>query len=72
MNLNKEKCNAWMDLIFALIRMSKNLNDMEYRYIRAKLSIEYGKLELQKLEEKHSNTNKKLKGEPKNGENQNK
>lgn len=66
MNLNKEKCNAWIDAILALIRMSKDLNDMEYRYIKANLSIEYGKLELQKLEEK----NNKLK-ENKNGTNKN-
>ena len=52
MKINKDKCNAWLKMIFAIIRMTKELSDEEYRYIKAMLSIEYGKAELQELNEK--------------------
>ena len=50
MNINKEKCNAWIDALLAFVKMSKELNDTEYRYIKANFSIAFGKLELQELE----------------------
>lgn len=56
MTINKEKCKAWCDFMLAFVRMTQDLNDMEYRYIKANFSIAYGKLELQELER-----NKKLK-----------
>lgn len=52
MNIDKGKCDAWSSLLLALLKMSRDLNDDEYRYIRANFSIAFGKLELQNLEKK--------------------
>ena len=48
--INKGKCNAWCDMLMALMRMTKDLNDSEAKYIKAMFSIAFGKLELQELE----------------------
>ena len=50
MNIDKKKCEAWCDLMLALMKMTKDLNDTEYRYIKANFSIAFGKLELQELQ----------------------
>jgi len=52
MKINKEKCNAWCDMLMALMRMTKELNNNEAKYIKAMFSIAFGNLELQELEEK--------------------
>lgn len=49
-NINEEKCNAWCDMLMALMRMTKDLNDSEATYIKANFSIAFGKLQLQELE----------------------
>ncbi len=54
MNIDKGKCDAWSSVLLALVKMSRNLNDDEYRYIKANFSIAFGKLELQNLENKKS------------------
>ena len=50
MNIDKEKCEAWSEMIMALIKMAKELNNDEAKYIKANFAISYGKLELQELE----------------------
>lgn len=52
MKINKEKCNAWCDMLMAFMRMTKDLNNDEAKYIKAMFSITFGNLELQELEEK--------------------
>ena len=52
MKINEEKCNAWCDMLMALMRMTKELNNDEAKYIKAMFSIAFGNLELQELEEK--------------------
>lgn len=48
--INKGKCNAWCDMLMAFMRMTKDLNDSEAKYIKAMFSIAFEKLELQELE----------------------
>lgn len=55
MNINKEKCNAWCELLISLMKMTKEINKDEARYIKANFAIAFGNLELQELEEKISN-----------------
>lgn len=50
MNIDKGKCEAWSEMIMALIKMAKELNNDEAKYIKANFAISYGKLELQELE----------------------
>ena len=52
LKINKEKCNAWCDMLMAFMRMTKDLNNDEAKYIKAMFSIAFGNLELQELEEK--------------------
>ena len=49
MNLNKEKCKAWIDFIMVLIKMTRELNSEEVKYIKSNCLIQLGELELQKL-----------------------
>ena len=49
-NINEGKCNAWRDMLMALMRMTKDLNESEATYIKANFSIAFGKLKLQELE----------------------
>lgn len=53
MEINKEKCNAWCDMLMALMKMTKELNNDEAKYIKAMFLIAFGNLELQELEEKN-------------------
>lgn len=53
MNINKEKCNAWFELLISLMKMTKEINKDEARYIKANFAIAFGNLELQELEEKN-------------------
>lgn len=53
MNINKEKCNAWCELLIALMKITKEINKDEVRYIKANFAIAFGNLELQELEEKN-------------------
>ena len=55
MNINKEKCNAWCELLISLMKMTKKINKDEARNIKANFAIAFGNLELQELEEKISN-----------------
>lgn len=55
MKLDKKKCNAWGEMLLALIRMAKELTEEEYTYIRANFLITFGKLELEELEKKEKN-----------------
>lgn len=48
-NIDEGKCNAWCDMLMAIMRMTKDLNDNEVTYIQANFSIAFGKLKLQKL-----------------------
>lgn len=53
-NINEGKCKAWCDLLIALVKMTKDLNDSEATYIKANFSIAFGKLKLQELENQKS------------------
>ncbi len=52
--INKEKCDAWCEMLIALFKMTKKLNANEAKYIKANFSIAFGKLELQELENQKS------------------
>lgn len=56
--IDEGKCDTWCEMLLAIIRMAKELNDSEVRYIKAKFSIEFGRLELQKLENEALKTKK--------------
>ncbi len=49
--IDRKKCNAWCDMLIALMKMTKELNDNETKYIKAMFSIAFGNLELNELEE---------------------
>ena len=49
MDINKGKCSAWISLMFALLKMSKELNESERKYIKASFSIALGNLELEEM-----------------------
>ena len=51
MEINIEKCNAWCDMLMALMKMTKDLSNDEAKYIKAMFSIALGNLALQELEE---------------------
>lgn len=51
--IDEKKCNAWCEMLMALMRMTKDLNDDEAKYIKANFSIAFGKLQLQELETKN-------------------
>ena len=63
MSIDKKKCSAWSEMLIALFKMTKELNNDEARYIKANFSIAFGNLELQELEEKAKIGNKKMEGE---------
>ena len=50
---NKEKCNAWIDMLLAIIKMSKELTDEEYEYIEANFLIKLGEIKLKEMENKY-------------------
>ncbi len=49
-NINKEKCNAWCEMMLALTKMARELSNEEYEYIQANFAIAFGKLKLEELE----------------------
>ena len=51
--IDKNKCNAWCDLSLALIKMTKDLNENEVKYIKAMFSIAFGNLELEELKKQY-------------------
>lgn len=59
MSINKEKCNAWCDLFLAITNMTKELTNEECRYIKASFSVALGNLELQELENRYKEGEKK-------------
>lgn len=48
--INKEKCNAWIDMLLAITKMSKELTDNEYEYVEANFLIKLGEMKLKKTE----------------------
>ena len=50
--INKEKCNAWSEMLIAVTKMAKELTDEEFEYIEAQFQIACGKLKIEKLEAK--------------------
>lgn len=49
MELNKEKCKRWRESFIEILRLTKELSDEESEYIKAKFSIAFGQLTLEKL-----------------------
>lgn len=52
MKIDKVKCANFSKLLLETIKMSRDLNDNEFSFIKAKFSIAFGELELQNLENK--------------------
>lgn len=52
MTINKEKCNAWIEMMMAILKMTNELNEEELDYIKANFAIAYGTMKLKKLEAK--------------------
>lgn len=52
MKINKEKCNAWCEMLMSFMALTKDLNEYEAKYIKGIVSIALGNLELQELDEK--------------------
>lgn len=48
-NINKNKCEAWAEMLLAVTKISRELTDQEFEYIRAKFSIAFGQLKLKEL-----------------------
>lgn len=59
--IDKKKCEAWCDLLMALVKMAKDLDKDEAKYIKAIFSIKFGELQLRELETK--NKQKLVKGD---------
>ena len=53
--IHKSKCDAWVEMLIAILNMTKDLTDEDVDYIKANLSIAYGQLKLQELEAKDEN-----------------
>ena len=53
--IDKSKCEAWAEMLIAILKMTKDLTDEEFDYIKANISIAYGQLKLQELETKDEN-----------------
>lgn len=56
--INKEKCNAWSEMLIAVTKMAKELTDEEFEYIEAQFQIAFGKLKIEKLEARDEQGNK--------------
>jgi hypothetical protein len=52
MNIDKDKCEIWIEMFASLIQMTEKLNNDEEKYIEENFSIIYGKLKLQKSKTK--------------------
>ena len=48
MNIDKDKCEIWIEMFASLIQLTEKLNNDEEKYIEENFSIIYGKLKLQK------------------------
>lgn len=55
MNIDKDKCEIWIEMFASLIQMTEKLNNDEEKYIEENFSIIYGKLKLQKSKKKNIN-----------------
>lgn len=49
MDINKGKCDAWIDALLALVKMSKDLNNEERKYVKGCFFNAWGNLELKEL-----------------------
>lgn len=56
-NIDKKKCNAWCELLLAIMKLTKELNKNEKRYIMANFTIALASLELEELQEKSGGKN---------------
>ena len=52
-NIDHGKCGAWIDLLFAIMKMTKELTADEKKHIMGSLAIAFGNLQLEELEEKN-------------------
>lgn len=50
MDIDKVKCEAWNEMLIKLIKMSKELNKDEVKYIKTTFAISDVKLESRELE----------------------
>lgn len=50
--INTKKCDAWCEMLLAIMRMTKELNDYERKYIINNFNIALSLIELQELKEK--------------------
>lgn len=55
--INKNKCEAWVEMLLALTKISRGLTAQEFEYIRANFSIAFGQLKLKELELNDDNKN---------------
>lgn len=51
--LDKEKCREWINAMFTLIELTKDLSDDEAEYIKQLFNIEFAKLKIEELEAKN-------------------
>lgn len=56
MKIDKKKCNAWSEMLLALIKMAKELTKDECTYIKANFIIALGRVELEELEKREKIT----------------
>lgn len=54
MEINIKKCDAWCEMLLAIMALTKKLNRNEKTYIKANFKIAMGNLELQELEAKNA------------------
>lgn len=50
MDINRGKCDAWVDLLLAIVKLSKDLNKEECKYVKGCFFTALGNLELQELD----------------------
>lgn len=58
MTINKEKCNAWIEMMMAILKMTNELNEDELDYIKAHLLMMHSQIILEELEAKDEQSNK--------------
>lgn len=52
MEIDKEKCQAYHDMLLAIVHMTSELSDDEYNYIMAMFYIKIDKQTMKKLEKR--------------------
>lgn len=52
MTINKKKCNAWIEMMMAILKMTKELNEDELDYIKAHVLMMQSQIILEELEAK--------------------